>query len=279
MASLRRLLELWRLYGWLDVLFITRSTSTAGMWYVADMIVGLAAVTTIFLLAERFDGIGPWSQVQVVFLLGYGLVVRGSINTFFSYNVAHISRRIGRGQLDHILIQPQPLWMALLTEGFAPVTGGGMLVPGVGLLVWSTGALGLSVTPVWLALLIVHLVASTAIVLAFNYAWASLAFWAPRAAEEINSSTWQLVMQLQGFPLDGLPTLVVGGLLTVVPVGLVAWLPSRALLGIDTPGWGLAVVPLAGMVFVGVAVGTFVLGLHHYGRTGSTRYLAFGHRS
>jgi ABC-2 type transport system permease protein len=215
----------------------------------------------------------------VVFLLGYALTVRGSINTLFNYNVAFISRRIGRGQLDHILIQPHPLWMGLLTEGFAPVTGGAMLVPGVGLLAWSSHALQLPMSPAWLALLVGHLIVSMAIVLAFNYAWATLAFWAPRAAEEINSSTWQLMMQLQGFPLDGLPGLVLGGLLTVVPVGLVAWLPARALLGIDTPSWGLAIVPGAGLVLVGIAVAIFMRGLQHYGRTGSTRYLSWGHRS
>ena len=63
----------------------------------------------------------------MLFLLGYALLVRGVIDTFFNYNVAFISRRIGRGQLDHMLVQPQPLWMALLTEGFAPFSGSGML--------------------------------------------------------------------------------------------------------------------------------------------------------
>ena len=33
--------------------------------------------------------------------------------------------------------------------------------------------------------------------------WGSLAFWAPRAAEELNSSTFELSNQLAPFPLDG----------------------------------------------------------------------------
>jgi ABC-2 type transport system permease protein len=276
-STVQRLLDLWRLHAWLDVLFITRSTSTAVAWYIADIIIGLAAVTTTFFLAERFNGIGPWSRGQVVFLLGYALVVRGCLNVFFNYNVAHISRRIGRGQLDHLMIQPQPLWMALLTEGFAPVTGGAML-PGVGLIAYATGQLGLDISPAWLVLLLGNLVASMAIVLAFNFAWATLAFWAPRSAEEINHSTWNLMMTLQGFPLEGLPSLVLGGLLTIVPVGLIAWLPSRALLGIDMPAWGSMLVPAAGLLCVGLAAAIFMRGLRQYGRTGSTRYLSWGHR-
>jgi ABC-2 type transport system permease protein len=279
MGSVRRLLALWRLYGWLDILFITRSAGSAVPYYISDIIIGLSAVTTTFLLAARFQGIGAWTEAQVVFLLGYALIVRGTINTFFNYNIAQISRRIGRGQLDHVLIQPQPMWMALLTEGFAPVTGGAMLVPGFGLVVWAMSQLGLGVTPAWAATFVLQLLGSIAIVMAFNYAWAALAFWGPRAAEEINSSTWQLMMQLQGFPLDGLHGMLLAGLVTIVPVGLVAWMPSRALLGIDTPEWGVLLVPAAAVLFVGVAVAIFMRGLRHYGRTGSTRYLAWGHRS
>jgi ABC-2 type transport system permease protein len=278
MGMLARLLALWRLHATLDVLFITRSAGTAIPWYLSDVIIGLAAITTTFLLAERFGGIGPWSVTQVVFLLGYALTVRGGMNALFNYNVAHISRKVGRGQLDHVLIQPQPVWMSLLTEGFAPVTGGAMLVPGIGLMVWAVAELQLAVSPAWVAELFVNLLASMAIVMAFNYAWATLAFWAPRAAEEVNESTWNLMMQLQGFPLEGLPTLVLTGLLTVVPVGLVAWLPSRALLGIEVPAWSVVIVPLAAALLSGLAVAIFLRGLQHYGQTGSTRYLPFGHR-
>ena len=125
---LRRLLRLWQLYATMDLLYPARGPQVAITFYVSDFVTGVAAVTATFLLAERFDGIGPWTRAQNLFLLGYSLLVRALIDIFFNYNLAFISRRIGRGQLDHVLIQPQPLWMALLTEGFAPVTGSGMLL-------------------------------------------------------------------------------------------------------------------------------------------------------
>ena len=127
-ANARRLLELWSLYARMDILFLWRGTSLALAYYVSDLVIGTAAVTATFLLAERFDGIGVWSKDQVVFLLGYALLVRGCLDVFFNFNLAQISRRIGRGQLDHVLVQPQPMWMVLLTEGFAPVSGAGMLL-------------------------------------------------------------------------------------------------------------------------------------------------------
>ena len=277
-SPFKRLIQLWRLYATMDLLFLARGPQVALAYYLSDIVVGLAAVTATFLLAERFDGIGPWTMPQVLFLLGYALLVRGLIDVFFNYNLAFISRRIGRGQLDHVLIQPQPLWIVLLTEGFAPVTGSGMLVPGLGLLFWAASQLGLDVPPTWYLLLAIDLLASLAVVLAFEYIVGSLAFWAPRAAEEINSSSWRLVTQLAPFPLEGLAGWALGSLVTVVPVGLVAWYPARVLLGIGSTVWENALLPAVAVGLSTLAFWIFTRGLRHYGRTGSTRYLDYGHR-
>jgi ABC-2 type transport system permease protein len=271
-------LQLWKLYGSMDMLFLARGARVAFTWYLADFAVGVAAITATFLLAQRFDGIGAWSRPQVLFMLGFALMVRALIDIFFNWNLAFISRRIGRGQLDHLLVQPQPLWMVLMTEGFCPVTGSGMLLPALGLLAYSTIQLEITVTPGWLLLVLVYVACSMAVVLAFEYGWGSIAFWAPRAAEELNSSTWRLITQLAPFPLDGVSTVALTCLVTVVPVGLVAWYPARVLLGLDVPPWAILVMPIATLVAVALAFWTFALGLQHYGRTGSSRYLSHGHR-
>jgi ABC-2 type transport system permease protein len=263
----------------MDLLYLARGPRAAITYYLSDLVIGIAAVTATYLLAERFDGIGAWSRPQVLFMLGYALLVRLLIDAFFNYNLAHISRRIGRGQLDHILVQPQPLWMALLTEGFAPVTGTGMLLPSAFLLISAGREIELQLSPAWFGLFLIDLLASIVIVMSFEYAWASLAFWLPRAAEELNSHTWNLLVTLSPFPLDGLPLWALGSLLTVVPAGLVAWYPSRALLGLDPPSWAsVAILPGAALLFAALAGCTFLSGLRHYGRTGSSRYLDYGHR-
>jgi ABC-2 type transport system permease protein len=274
-----RILRLWRLYATMDVLYLLRGPDVALTYYLSDVVIGVAAATATFLLAERFDGIGSWTRPEVLFMLGYALLVRMLINTFFNYNLAHISRRVGRGQLDHILVQPQPLWTALITEGFSPVSGSGMFLPAAALLFLASRDLSLSLTPAWWALCILNVLASIVIVQAFEYTWGSLAFWAPRAAEEINSHSWDMLQKLIPFPLDGISGWVLTSLLTVVPAGLVAWYPSRALLGI-TPVSPIEVlsVPAAAVLFATFAFWLFRHGLRHYGRTGSSRYLDYGHR-
>ena len=276
--AVRQLLAGWALNARMDVLFLARSLKVGVSWYFADLLLGLSGAVWAFLLAERFGGIGAWSKMQIVFLLGLALFVRGVVDVMFSMNVSFPSRRIGRGQLDHMLLMPQPLWMTIVCDGFTPFSGSGQLFTGAGVLVYATRALELSVGPAWLALLALHVASAVAIMLSFAYLWGSLAFVAPRGAEEINSQTWRLLEQLKPFPLDGVGGFLAAGLVSVVPAGLIAWLPSRVLLGLERSSLALLWTPLAALAFLALAVFVFRRGLRHYARTGSTRYLAHGHR-
>ena len=276
--AIRRLLRLWKLYTVMDFTFVAADLKLALVYFISDFIMHFAAITATLLLAERFAGIGAWSRDQVLFMLGYASTVSGLLSLFFGYNVLMISRRIGRGQLDHTLVQPQPVWMALLTEGFMPASNLVVLLPSGGLLIWAISRLELAITAGWLALFAINLLASCAIVLAFSFSWGSLAFWAPRAAEEVSSSATEILSELKSFPLDGLGPLLLGSLTTVLPVGLVAWYPCRALLGIDTTPWSAWVTPLAALLLGTLAAWIFQKGMKHYARTGSQRYSGWGHR-
>ena len=275
---IRRIGRLWLLYAWLDFTWMTRDLKFFLTYFLSDLVLNVATVTGTLLLAERFAGIGRWTRDEIIFMLGYSILIRGIVDAFFGYNVAFISRRLGRGQLDHALIQPQPIWLGLLTDGFNPFGGSAGLFPGVGLMLWAGHNLGLAPSPGWLALFAGNAAASCAIILAYSFLWGSLAFWAPRAAEEVNSSTMRMLEQLKSFPLDGLGPGLLGGMLSIIPVGFVAWYPCRALLGLDPLGYATAITPLAALVLGGLAAWVFRKGLQHYGRTGSQRYLSMGHR-
>lgn len=274
----RRLLALWAMYGAMDLRWVLRDARALILFAFSDLIASVASVAGTFLLAGRFHGIGRWTAHQLLFMLGYALLVSGLPSILFNYNIGFISRRIGRGQLDHTLVQPQPLWMALLTEGFSPFSAALDVLPGVALFLWALRGAGIAITVPWLAELAVNIAGSTAIVLAFTYTIGSLAFWAPRAAEEINSETWGLLGGLRQYPLDAAGSGLQVALLGAIPVGFVAWYPSRALLGLQSARYGWAVTPLAACAFVALAVWVFRKGLVQYGRTGSQRYLSFGHR-
>ena len=277
MAVLRTLAARWRVQAHLDFMWMTKDLRFFLINVVADVILNLAGVTAVFLLAERFGGIGHWSRDQVIFMLGYAALVRGFLDVGFSYNVLHISRRIGRGQLDHLLVQPQPLWMGLLTEGFMPFSGCWSLLTGIGITAWAIAQLGTGFPVQWWLWFAANLLASCTVALAFSFLWGALAFWAPLAAEEISSRAVNFLYQLKAFPLDGLSTVVLTGMLSVLPVGFVAWYPCRQLLGIAAPQ--LWHTPLVALLLTLAAVNVFKKGMEHYAETGSQRYIAWGHRS
>ena len=276
MSNLRTLVARWRVQAHLDFMWMTKDLRFFLINVVADVILNLAGVTAVFLLAERFGGIGHWSRDQVIFMLGYAALVRGFLEVGFSYNVLHISRRIGRGQLDHLLMQPQPLWMGLLTEGFMPFSGCWSLLTGIGITAWAIVQLGTGFPVQWWLWFAANLLASCTVALAFSFLWGALAFWAPLAAEEISSRAVNFLYQLKAFPLDGLSAVVLTGMLSVLPVGFVAWYPCRQLLGIAAPQ--LWHTPLAALLLTLAAMNVFKKGMEHYAETGSQRYIAWGHR-
>jgi len=287
--NIARLFRLWAVYARMDFLIVARDLKLFLIWSVSDLLMNIAGVLGLWLLVERFAGIGPWTKPAICFLLGYGAAMEGILATFCSYNILYVSRRLGRGQFDHTLIQPQPIWMSLLTEGFSPAFGLPTLLAGFALILWGLhlGAGTIPQTPGWWCALVLNLFASASVVVAFQFLWSTLAFYAPRSAEEVSSSTIGLMSQLKVFPLDGLGPIVAGTMLTVLPVGFVAWWPARALLGRQSP----AAVPslfsvapplyltlAAAFVFWLLTVLVFKKGLRHYVRVGSSRYSTFGHR-
>ncbi len=286
---LRRIARLLALYARMDLLLLTRDPLMTAGWAITDLVINLASVSGLLLLAQRFAGIGTWSRPSFVFMLGYASLVEGLVATLFGYNVSHISRRIGRGQLDHSLLQPQPLWIVLLTEGFSPAFGAPALLPGTLLLIWGwrmlpqapwaafrsmghgCGALA------WSGLFVLDMASSVVVVMAFQYGWGSLAFWSPRASEELNTSTHDLLSTLKSFPLNAMSPILRFGLLSIIPAGFVGWAPVAGLLQIGHI-WFL-ITPAAALISAAAAAIVFKAGLKHYGKTGSQRYSAFGHRS
>lgn len=279
LERLIRLGRLWRLYASMDFAWMAQDFRFFLTCWAADAIAALATITATLLLSERFDGIGPWTKPQITFMLGYATLVAGVTSSVFSYNVLHISRRVGRGQFDHTLLQPQPVWLSLLTEGFSPYSGGsGVLAAGFGLLAWAGRDLGLAASPGWLAVAALNLLASVALIVAFGFLWGSLAFWAPRAAEEISSAAVRLLRELAPFPLEPVGTALQYSLTTFLPAGLIAWYPSRSLFDPGSPAWSKAVTPVAAIVLAALAAAAFRKGMKQYERTGSQRYRDFGHR-
>ena len=150
--SLKQFLSLYVLYAKMDFAWLLRDRVFASLAILSDVISNLSSIAGIFLLAWKFGGIGGMSRYEILFMLGYTSLMTGIYQVFFSSNnVGHISRRIGRGQVDHMLMQPLPLPVQLMTEGFIPFSGSSNLVSGAALLCIAVAKLGIR-PPWWWAL-------------------------------------------------------------------------------------------------------------------------------
>lgn len=277
--SIKRFLSLYLLYAKMDLAWLLRDRMFAALAILSDVISNLSSIAGVFLLAWRFGGIGGMSRYEILLMLGYTSLMTGIYQVFFSSNnTGHISRRIGRGQVDHMLIQPLPLPVQLMTEGFIPFSGSSNLISGAAILCAAVVKLGIRPPWWWAFALIGHLAATVVILVASSYLASSVAFYAPVQAEEISTYVIDAHCALAQFPLSGMPLALKVPLLTVFPAGLLGWFPTLALLGkppFGLPGYYPAILAV---LLAAVATHFFRKGLYIYVKKGINRYLSIGHR-
>lgn len=245
-------------------------------WVLGEIVIAVSSIAAPLLLVERFGSIGTWSAADMQLLIGFALTVRGAAFVFSGRQVMMISRKIARGQLDHLLIQPQPLWRALATEGFSPFDLAVTLVLGVIALISGILRQQDLVSAWWLLSVPLSLISATLIYIATQYLWGSMAFFAPQGAEEVNTATASALSQISVYPLGSLPGGMFVALSTILPVTFLAWMPVSGLL---SDSWmPLAVTPLFAVAFCLFTLFIFRKGLQNYAKRGVARYSDFGHR-
>lgn len=277
--NIRSIFRLYKLYAVMDLKWLIQDWTNTIIILVSESLQTVSSLAGVLLLAIRFGGVGGMTADEVLFLLGFYELAHGVAWVMFgNYNIAHISRRLGRGQVDHMLIQPRPLWMQMLTEGFMPFSGSFGLILGVVLTAIAVSRLQLTLTPLWFLLLLYYILMHVVLRLSQSALYGSLAFWYPVACEEISSTILDMNTQVARFPLVGLPNWLMTIFHTVLPIGLMAYLPALALLrdlGIHIE---ITLPFVVAGVFVTAAVIMFQKGLKHYEQYSCQRYKDMGHR-
>jgi ABC-2 type transport system permease protein len=276
--KLKRIISLYGIAAKMDLVWLLRDTKYALAIIASDIISNISVISGVYLIAIRFGGIGGMSVDEVLFMMGYSTIITGIFILFGSGNNIHISRIIGRGQLEHLFIQPNSLKLQLITSGFGPFTGSSNLIIGFILLIISINQLKLQITIWWVVMLFIYLTATMVTIVARAYFVSTAAFYAPVAAEEIATTAIEGTWQLSTFPLSGMPAFIQVPLITILPEGLMAWFPSLCLLG--RPPLNLTeYYPLAYALILALAANyIFRKGMNYYVTKGSNRYVPYGFR-
>jgi len=279
------LIRLYRQYAKMDLLWFLRDTRYFFIQLVSDVVSGGCTIAGVCLLSANFKNFSGMTQNEILFMMGYALFIDGIFMVFFiGNNTGMVSRIIGRGQLDHIMIQPVPLWAELLAQGFSPVSGSPIMIFGTGLTAYGAIRAGLPINAFTILLFLFYSICSIVIVMSFIYLISCSAFYAPAAAEEIAGVGRELFSSLKTYPLGNMNGFQKHLFLSLIPVGLCAWLPSTLLIkagrfGLD----GILIpeafyLPIAAAIFSFIATITFKKGMKYYETYGSPRYSGFGHR-
>ena len=279
-AWIRELLALYKLYAAMDLRWFLHDRVTCAVIIVSELISNVASISGVMLLALRFEGVGALSADEVLFMLGFYELAGGFLNMMLgNLNCLNISRRVGRGQIDHMLIQPRPLIMQLLTEGFMPVTGSSAFIVGVIITSIAVTRLGIRIDLAWAGAFALYVACHFALKAAQSYLYGAAAFYRPVACEELSSMVLDLNGLIGKYPLAGLPGWALGLFCTVFPAGLLAYVPALILLGKLDKGAYMALPVAVAAAFCAAAAYAFRKGLRHYAQNSCNRYRALGHRS
>lgn len=279
-GNVKELLKLYKLYAKMDLNWFLQDSVVCAVVIFSELISNIASLSGVFLLAARFGGVGGLSADEVLFMLGFFQLADGFTWMMFGgFNVMVISRRVARGQLDHMLIQPRPLLLQMLGEGFMPVSGSSGFFVGIVVTIIACVRLNLAVSPLWVLAFFLYVICHAGIKLGEGFLTGAGAFYKPVACEEISAQAINLTNLLGKYPLAGLPGWALGVLFTVFPAGLMAYLPALILLGKLEKSLFLALPLAVAAAFLTAATYFFRKGMRHYAQYSCNRYRDIGHRN
>ncbi|HEY8575657.1 MAG TPA: ABC-2 family transporter protein [Devosia sp.] len=190
---------------------------------------------SIWVIVARFEHIGGWTWPEVALLLGFHVLSYAIGASLTFVQLRNMEDQVRQGTFDVLLVRPINPWAYLCFSGIN-IEYGGHVALGLVLLAWSLPQLAIDWS--WLTVLqlllsflssailtgaIITMVAATALILGRS-----------RYLFGIYFSFWELArypLPIFGAPLQAL-------LLTVVPLGFMAYVPVAALLGKPVPFLG-----------------------------------------
>lgn len=267
--------EVLRTYRLVAAMWI-RSTMTYRASFALTLVTSFCVTffdfVVILLMFGQVQGLGGFSFAEVAFLYGTTGTAFGTADMALG-SLQRMGRRIRDGSLDVFLLRPVPLLAQVGADKFA-LRRLGRVLQGLMVLVWSLVLLRHEVAWSWgTALMVPAMVVCGAVIfMAVMVLGASAQFWLQDAAEVANSFTYGGNTLLQ-YPPTIFAQDLVKGVVFVVPLAFVNWLPALYVLGrpapAGVPSWAAFASPLVALACCAVAGLAWRAGVRSYRSTGS----------
>ncbi len=224
----------------------------------------------IWALFSRFNSIGTWTLVEVA--LFYGMVnVSFACADALGRGFDTFGKLIKSGEFDRLLLRPRSTVLQLLGTEFTLRRMGrfsqGLMVGG-----WALTTLQIPLTLQTAWLLSVSFVGSVALFLGIVIVQATLTFWTIESLEIMNILTYGGVETAQ-YPFSIYSHWFQRFFTFFIPLACVSYFPILAVLNkasvFSVPLWFCFISPIAGVLFLLMALQLWKIGERYYCSTGS----------
>lgn len=229
-------------------------------------------VAGVWALFTRFGSLQNWRLEEVC--LFYGVVnvafaISDALATGFDrFGTAYIRT----GGFDRILVRPRGIVLQLLGHELA-LRRVGRLIQGLLVLSWALVALEADINALGVVYVVLVIACGACLFLGLFVFQATLSFWSVESLEIMNAMTYGGVQTAQ-YPISIYEEWFRSFFIFIVPVASIAYFPLLIVLGkvdpLGSPYFVQLISPIAGIVFLGVAIAVFrFVGVRHYASTGS----------
>ena len=239
------------------------------MQVIAQFVMTGGEMLAVVVLLSRFKAVGHWGAMEIMFFFGV-MQATFALTELFGRGIAAFPWFVQRGEFDALILRPRSLLGQVLVSQLDPRRIGSFAVGVIAML--AAGArLNIQWTLLKGVLLTEVIAGSMLLVLGLFMIEATVSLFSVKSIEMVNILTYGGRTACQ-YPVDVYPGVLRLLFTYLAPFAMCMHWPVSAVLGqpmINLPAWGYFLTPLTGVVFFGVMVRIWYIGVRHYRSTGT----------
>jgi ABC-2 type transport system permease protein len=240
------------------------------MQSVGHLLVTAIEFLGIWALFHRFGNLRGWSMPEVAMLYGMISMIFATADAL-AKGFDMFGDIVKAGDFDRLLVRPRSTVLQLLGQELT-LKRVGRFLQGLVVFVWAIIALHIDWSFAKISLLLAAFVGGVCLFIGIVIIQATITFWTTETLEMMNAFTYGGEYAAE-YPLAIYRGWFRKFFLFVVPLGCANYLPALAIIGrhdpIGTPPVLQWLSPLAGVLFLTIALQLWKVGVRHYTSTGS----------
>ena len=244
-------LKKWSEYK-LDFLFIS----------LASMINVLIGIFNIHIVFSKTEKILEWTEYEVIWMLGYYMLVECFFHTFF-INCFDISSWIYNGRLDMLKTRPRSvIFQLLFSDRYNTEYPIDIFIGSIVLLCWSSSKLIYEWTPMKIGLFVLAIFFSVIIYSCLIFIISSISFWTIKSNYLV-----EFILELEEinqYPIAAYGNVVMMVLTYAIPIAFVSFYPCQYFLGHQEYCKFASFMPVIAIILLVLSVIVWKLGISKY---------------